>query len=553
MDALIPREDFEVHTPEPVTEPSILSTTMKITDLGPESLIYNVLRKPDFQRETANWTPEKVAELVRSFLEGDLIPSVILWRSPRSGNIFVIDGAHRLSALVAWVHDDYGDKHTSMRFFDNTIPVEQKRAADGARKIINDSVGSYAELSSVLRNPGTSDKSKLRLARNLSAFALHLQWVVGGAEKAESSFFRINQQATPIDQTELDMIKARRKPNALAARAFIRAGTGHKYWSDFEVDTQEEIERIAKEVYELMFRPALETSIRTTDLPAAGRGYSSDSLRMVFELVNFVNNLTPDMWQRPAKAPGQRAKEGVASPLLADDGDGSRTIEFMRAVRKAASRIAGNEPGSLGLHPAVYFYSATGRFQPAAFLATVALVVELEKKKRIAAFTDVRAAFEEFLVTRKYFLNQIVRNYGSMQRAVGPIHVMHRTVFDCLTRQLAGDEIVVDLKRQPSLRASLKEITDDDRQHGRNFSTETKNMIVLRGVLEGATRCGICGARVPLGSASIDHRLRKADGGTGMPENGQIAHPYCNTGYKESRHAQQRGSQAALFAMEDNG
>ncbi|MEV0425518.1 DUF262 domain-containing protein [Micromonospora sp. NPDC050495] len=66
-----------------------------------ESLIYNVLRKPDFQRETASWPPDKVAELVRSFLEGDLIPSVIMWRSPISGSIFVIDGAHRLSALVA--------------------------------------------------------------------------------------------------------------------------------------------------------------------------------------------------------------------------------------------------------------------------------------------------------------------------------------------------------------------------------------------------------------------------------------------------------------------
>jgi len=40
MDALIPREDFEASSTEVATQPSILSTTMKITDLGPESLIY---------------------------------------------------------------------------------------------------------------------------------------------------------------------------------------------------------------------------------------------------------------------------------------------------------------------------------------------------------------------------------------------------------------------------------------------------------------------------------------------------------------------------------
>ena len=53
------------------------------------------------------------------------------------------DGAHRLSALIAWVHDDYGDKHTSMRFFDNIIPQEQERTAENARRLINSTVGSY--------------------------------------------------------------------------------------------------------------------------------------------------------------------------------------------------------------------------------------------------------------------------------------------------------------------------------------------------------------------------------------------------------------------------
>jgi hypothetical protein len=38
---------------------------------------------------------------------------------------------------------------------------------------------------------------------------------MGEAAKAESSFFKINQKATLIDPTELDMIKSRHKPNAL--------------------------------------------------------------------------------------------------------------------------------------------------------------------------------------------------------------------------------------------------------------------------------------------------------------------------------------------------
>ncbi|MFC8145855.1 DUF262 domain-containing protein [Streptomyces paradoxus] len=540
MDALIPRDDFEALSSEPATQPSILSTTMKITDLGPDSLIYNVLRKPDFQRETANWNPEKVAELVRSFLEGDLIPSVILWRSPISGNIFVIDGAHRLSALIAWVHDDYGDQHASIRFFDNNIPAEQNKAAQATRKLIQESVGSYRDLNLALRNSDTAPKDRVRLARNLSAFAINLQWVSGGAEKAESSFFRINQQATPIDPTELEMIKARRKPNALAARAFIRAGTGHKYWSTFSEPTQEEIESIAKDVYDLIFRPSLDSAVRTADLPVAGRGYSADSVRMVFELVNFVNNLQPDMWREDTGRRRRKRVDGDALPALSDDEDGSTTLQFMKAVKRAAGKIAGNEPASLGLHPAVYFYSATGRFQPAAFLAAVAFVKDLADKRKIASFTDKRAEFEEFLVRYKYFLNQIVRAYGSLQRSVPPTLLMYQTIFGALLEECSDSEIIGRLKGQSALRSSIKEISSEDRAHGRNFSAETKNSIVLKEAIQSAPKCGICRARLYLRFITVDHKVRKEDGGDGTPENGQLTHPYCNSGYKEGRHASAR-------------
>src|ERR1700754_1242157 len=94
LDALIPREDFERQDDTPF--PSQLSATIQAVALESTNLTYQALRKPDFQRETASWEPSKVAGFVSSFLKGDLIPSIILWRSPRSGNLFVIDGAHRL-------------------------------------------------------------------------------------------------------------------------------------------------------------------------------------------------------------------------------------------------------------------------------------------------------------------------------------------------------------------------------------------------------------------------------------------------------------------------
>ncbi len=103
------------------------------------------LRKPDFQRETNEWDAKKIYDFLESFINGDLIPSIILWRS-NSGLYFVIDGAHRLSAFISWIFDDYGDGDISNKFFDKNIPEEQKQIASATRKLINEKIGSYKEI-----------------------------------------------------------------------------------------------------------------------------------------------------------------------------------------------------------------------------------------------------------------------------------------------------------------------------------------------------------------------------------------------------------------------
>lgn len=529
LDALIRREDFEVKS-ETMQSPAQLAATMQIAQLEAESLMYQVLRKPDFQRETANWEPEKIADLIESFLEGDLIPSIILWRSPKSGNIFVIDGAHRLSAFIAWVHDDYGDRQISIPFFANLIPPEQNKAADRTRRLIQERVASYQALKIAGQHQQTASPEQLRLAKNLAAQAINLQWVMGEAAKAESSFFKINQKATLIDPTELDMIKSRHKPNSLAARALIRAGTGHKYWSAFSESAQDEIERIARDVYEMFFKPAIEAPIKTLDLPIAGRGYSADSIKMIFDLVNVVNKITPDMWRdQPRKA----KKSAKKAPALVDDSDGSVTLEFLKAIQRAVSLIAGTESRSLGLHPAVYFYGATGRFQPTAFLATVVFATELERQGRVFEFTGAREKFEEFLLRYRHFSNQIAGDYGSGTRGLNATLDMYHIVLSEIGKGTEDAGILQKLQEHPGLRF-LREITDEDRRYGRNFSTETKTAAFLREAMQNELRCAICRARLHFKSISVDHIVRKQDSGTGSPNNAQLTHPYCNSGYKES-------------------
>jgi hypothetical protein len=50
---------------------------------------------------------------------------------------------------------------------------------------------------------------------------------MGDAKAAEQSFVRINSTAVAIDATEKVLIGSRRKPNGIAARGIVHAGTGY--------------------------------------------------------------------------------------------------------------------------------------------------------------------------------------------------------------------------------------------------------------------------------------------------------------------------------------
>ena len=101
LDAMIVREDFALAEGEEFVLD--LFQGLPITNLQRDLPIVKLLRKPDFQRETNHWTPEQVCTFLESFLDNEVIPSLILWKSPQ---YIVIDGGHRLSALRAWMEDD---------------------------------------------------------------------------------------------------------------------------------------------------------------------------------------------------------------------------------------------------------------------------------------------------------------------------------------------------------------------------------------------------------------------------------------------------------------
>ncbi len=116
LDAMIPRADFG--------DLNQSGNQERLPSLGLDALhesspILKAIRKPDFQRETNHWSAKQISDLIKSFLDDELVPSLILWDSTTF--IFVIDGGHRLSALRAWIADDYGDGFISQQFYNGNI------------------------------------------------------------------------------------------------------------------------------------------------------------------------------------------------------------------------------------------------------------------------------------------------------------------------------------------------------------------------------------------------------------------------------------------------
>lgn len=519
LDALIPREDLEIK--EIKNLPS-QSRDINISFLQKGQLWVESLRKPQFQRSTWEWSPEKVFGLIKSFTDGDLIPAIILWKG--EGNIFVIDGAHRLSALMAWVNDDYGYGTMSRVFFTDNMETGQKEKARLTKKLIEENIGAYKDIVHAGANQGSSPEEYVRIAQMITGKAIDLQWVPGNASQAEESFFKINEAASPLDGTEKRLLRARNKPMAIAARAIIRAGRGHKYWDKFSENNQEKVEEVSSVIHDWLFKPELITPVKTFDIPLAGKSYSDTTQQLILNVVNFSNGI------KIVDASKAKKKEDFPEYSIPDETtDGMETIKYLINTKKMLANIVGTQSSSLGLHPAIYFYSHQARYQITAFMAIINLIRDYERREQLIKFTTIRKKFEEFLWTNKNLVNQATTTWGS--GAKGYINLSK--LFDFIIQHLIGKksegEIIKELDSNPDYNFFKSGVRELNPKKRKDFSSESKSEVFLRAVQTNVLRCNICGGFLHVNSIQIGHEQDKKNDGKGNADNGSLEHPYCNS------------------------
>jgi hypothetical protein len=510
LDAMIKRADFAQKTNKSGHYDQI--DTISIRDFTENSLIMPILRKPDFQRETNHWTPAQVVSLLECFINGDLIPSVILWQSET--HLFIIDGGHRLSVLRAWILDDYGDGPTSLAFFGDAISKVQKEAAKKTRELITgpDGVGSWQHFKTKI----DTNKFDARVSAVISR-GIKIQWVTGDVEKAENSFFKINTQGTPLDDIEEKLLRNRKRPIAIASRAVIRAGGGHKYWAIFPNDKQEQVETLAKGLHTILFDPEISSPIKTLDLPLGGSKGIRPALQILIDCF--------------AISCISQTQKTIGIDFGSDDNTGDETIIVLERALKLAKRITGNDTGSLGLHPAIYYYGPSGIYYSAMFLGTLKLInIRLVNNDKIFfdTFTKYRARIEEALIRNKDLIAAVLQKFRSIKRVDAYYDIMLQ-IYETARK----DEEITQGNIISWAGLNGKIVVGDEIEKSGSFSNNIKSKVFIDTALKGAIKCPICNGYIDAAkSVSYDHVIRKQDGGTGDESNCQITHPYCNQSIK---------------------
>jgi hypothetical protein len=158
--------------------------------------------------------------------------------------------------------------------------------------------------------------------------------------------------------------------------------------------------------------------------------------------------------------------------------------------------------------------------------------MKLEETNQFRKFTSVRSKFEYFLLKYDYLIQQIVRRYRGALASYPFITEFYFAIINELNKSnttldiIAADLVKTDKYKYLSLMAEKEVVTSSE------FSSERKSAVYINEAFNAAPKCKICNGFIHRNSISIDHVVRKQDGGLGSVDNGQLSHPFCNTGIK---------------------
>lgn len=520
--------------------------------LRKDGWITNV-RKPDFQRETNAWTPKDCVDFIDSVVFGRIIPSIILWNNEENGLVYVLDGAHRLSAIRAWMIDDWGDKsrdYYQRRDFDLIL-----NAANETRTLIREKIGAFSEYKlacselNELIEREKAPKVEMTETRFRQAnfytrvksglLSIYVQWEKGDYYSAEQSFLRINRSGQALDPWEATLIEFRNSSYARCIMSIANGGESGHYWpepSDEFEDSNKLIETIktfderAARIHTRLFVPPLKPPISDLTVPfMVAPAY--------FQKHKYLLEILPLITER--KIAIQEEKQIELMKLDVD----SQAQKIIKNTDNILAKLENNldhfisethNSKSLSIVPLFYWYNQNGKFIRALFYGFLYWMLagnDDDIKNRKIVFSANRDRFETLLFDLK---NEIAPSLqlksGAGLKATSKISSFFHSMLDILNhnQKLKYDQIeekIIELLSDTGLQYKSK----NKLKKSRAYSKQDKSSINIRELFDSSIRCHVCGGIVNLKqSLQYDHSKDFAVYRVTDPDTGKPTHPFCN-------------------------
>lgn len=423
LEHLIPRSDVETNANINLSQ-SDRRSSFNLTDLEKGQFFYEQLRKPIFQRDTNQWTVERLEKLILTFLDDGLIPAIILWED-LDGSIYVIDGAHRISSLIAWVNSDYG-KENELNDSNHTAIEEY----------INSKIGSYEVIK-------RSKDDKYKSAKQIIAKrSIAVQWVTGDYEKVKESFIRINEQGVVITEDEKELIENDQLPTSILSRAILGHGLGQVSNNQNEK---------TKEIFNRFFKPFL--SFELGNFPLAGSINEDFVISKIYNIVKIIDN-----------------------------GEKNNILDLTDKVLNIIKFIQDD----LNISQKIYFYGATKKHKTNSFYGFIRFTLLLNENENLySLFVESRRAFEEYLVENEGHIQVIARKKRQAKKAYEEISKYYYELLVACSSQnyvnLQNEFSYLDFAKRKYL--SSKEL--DIRKKYEEFIATVPRCIKCQGFIDG--------------------------------------------------------------------
>lgn len=537
------------------------SPHIRIRDLFGDQSIEHDLRKPDFQRATWAWTADDCVDLLQSVLNEQVVPSVIMWLSPNENLQYVLDGGHRISVLLAWIRDDWGDKLPSDQYNDPVLEHNIKQAAKQVRALLQRrSIASFQEhiianrrfkeLAETSKSPefemDAAGLPAVKRVRRWNAvnIGFPILWVKGDYDKAEESFLKINKTGRRLSEWETKLVENRTSSFARVVMSLSHVHNAAHCWpAKGEVASDEVLfEKVAnilarvRELHGLLFEPPYKTPVTDQKQPLMVIPPTRPERKPAY-LAELLTIIEGKKGQKPeTEILIKRDSSDKVSHIV------SNALRLIEEAGDVVNNIYGPSPRSLALMPLVYFYNSQGIYVRSLLYGMVYWMNHGNESSEVFArkliFAANRRAFETVLIASKdRIIRRIARRIGSGPEVTiqtaryfnGLLELIckHNGEVDTDTFKTEHDFLVETLGSHGKGESSVPD--DEIVSPSPMFRGRMRNSVDVNDLLSMFKYCEICGGRYFPGLfTQVDHKQARAKGGKTTPSNARNTHPFCN-------------------------